>query len=163
MILTGMTMPAADGWWTRHPWSDRNPMRFQKSRLDGTPSQAVVVAGVGGEGAMINRSAVVISHEPAFVGWLRGTGLAEEAIRRRNEVANKTVYLIPACFYPEELHEVIEDFYEEIFRQELQAWQPDEAYWPDTAHFGLFNRWFRVEAYSEVRDAGRGAIEEETL
>jgi hypothetical protein len=112
---------------------------------------------------MINRSAVVIGHEPAFMGWLRGTGLAEDAIRSRNEVAEKTVYLIPACFYPEELDEVIEDFYEEIFRQELRAWQPDEAYWPDTAHFGLFNRWSTVDAYSEVRDAGRGAIQEETL
>ncbi len=112
---------------------------------------------------MINRSAVVVGHEPAFVGWLKGTGIAEEAIWRRSEVAAKRVYLIPACFYPEELDEVLEDFYEEIFRQELQSWQPDEAYWPDTAHFGLFTRWFTVEAYSEVRDAGNGMITEETI
>lgn len=110
---------------------------------------------------MINRSAFVIGHEPAFVGWLKGTGLADEVIRKRQEVAEKTVYLVPACLYPEELDEVVEDFYEEIFRQELQAWQPDEEYWPDTAHFALFNRWFRLEAVSEVRDAGRGAIREE--
>jgi hypothetical protein len=110
---------------------------------------------------MVNRSAVVIGREPAFVGWLKGTGLAEEVIIKRQEVAGKTVYLIPACFYPEELEEVIGDFYEEIFRQELQSWQPDEAYWPDTAHLGLFNRWFTVEAWSEVRDAGRGEIKEE--
>lgn len=110
---------------------------------------------------MINRSALLIRHEPAFVGWLKGTGIAEEAIWRRSEVAEKRVYLIPACSHPDELDEVIEDLYEEIFRQELHAWQPDEAYWPDTAHFGLFNRWFTVEAYSEVRDAGRGAITEE--
>lgn len=112
---------------------------------------------------MLNRSALVVCREPAFVGWLRGTGLAEEAISKRNEAAEKTVYLIPACSHPDELDEVLEDFYEEIFRQELQAWQPDEAYWPDTAHFGLFTRWFKVEAYSDVRDAGRGMITEETL
>ena len=58
---------------------------------------------------MINRSAVVISHEPAFLVWLKGTGLAEDAIRKRNEVAEKTVYLVPACLYAEELDEVIED------------------------------------------------------
>ena len=112
---------------------------------------------------MINRSAVVVGHEPAFVGWLKGTGLAEDAINERQKTAEKTIYLVPACFYPEELEEVIEDFYEEIFRQELLAWQPDEAYWPETAHFGLFTRWFTVEAYSEVRDAGRGPIREEPL
>lgn len=112
---------------------------------------------------MLNRSALVVGHEPAFVGWLRGTGLAEEAISKRNAAAEKTVYLVPACSDPDELDEVIEDLYEEIFRQELRAWQPDEAYWPDTAHLGLFNRWFRVQAYPEVRDAGRGMITEEIL
>lgn len=110
---------------------------------------------------MINRSALLVGHEPAFLGWLVGTGLAEDAIRRRNETAEKTVYLIPACVRPKELDEVVEEFFEEIFRQELRSWQPDEAYWPDTAHFGLFARWFTVEAYSEVRDAGRGPIAEE--
>lgn len=112
---------------------------------------------------MINRSAIVLCREPAFVGWLKGTGVTDEAIRGRHEVTGKTVYLVPACFYPEELDEVLADFYEEIFRQELQAWQPDEAYWPDTAHFGLFSRWFTVEAHWEVRDAGRGLIVEEPL
>jgi hypothetical protein len=73
---------------------------------------------------MINRSAVVVGHEPAFVGWLKGTGIAEEAIWRRSEVAAKRVYLIPACFYPEELDEVLEDFYKEIFRQELLTCPP---------------------------------------
>jgi hypothetical protein len=110
---------------------------------------------------MINRSALVIGHEPAFVGWLVGTGLPEELISKRKEAADRTVYLVPACFYPEELEEVLEDFYEEIFRQELRAWQPDEAYWPDTAHFGLFRRWFKAEAYSQVRDAGLGPIADE--
>ena len=56
----------------------------------------------------------------------------------------------------------MKDFYEEIFRQELRAWQPDEEYWPDTAHFGLFTRWFTVESYSEIRLAGRGLISEES-
>lgn len=110
---------------------------------------------------MINRSAVVLSHEPAFVRWLKGTGMADEEINKRQEIAEKTVYLVPACLYPEELDEVVEDFYEEIFRQELRAWQPDEEYWPDTAHFALFSRWFRLEAHSGVRDAGRGLIGEE--
>jgi hypothetical protein len=32
---------------------------------------------------MINRSALLVRHEPAFVGWLKGTGVAEEAIWRR--------------------------------------------------------------------------------
>jgi hypothetical protein len=113
------------------------------------------------ERGMINRSALVVGYEPAFLGWLKGTGLSDDAIHARHRFAEKTVYLVPGCLYREELDEVIEDFYEEIFRQELRAWQPDEAYWPDTAHFGLFTSWFSVEAYAQVRDAGRGPIGEE--
>lgn len=110
---------------------------------------------------MLNRSAVVIGHEAAFYGWLKTCGIDDEAIRERKEVADRAVYLIPACHYPEEIDEVVEDIFEEIFRRELSRWQPDEKAWPDTADFDLFTRWFTVDGYSIVEDAGRGSIESE--
>ena len=110
---------------------------------------------------MINRSAVVISHEPAFYGWLKTCGMTDEALVARREFADRAVYLIPACHFPEELEEVVEDIFEEIFRRELRAWQPDERSWPDTADFSLFTRWFTVDGVSMVEDVGRGAVAEE--
>jgi hypothetical protein len=110
---------------------------------------------------MLNRSAVVIGHEPAFYGWLKTSGITDEAIKERKEIAERAVYLIPACHYPEEIEEVVEDLFEEIFRRELGRWQPDEKVWPDTADFDLFTRWFTVEGYSVVEDAGRGRVENE--
>jgi hypothetical protein len=110
---------------------------------------------------MLNRSAVVIGHEPAFYGWLKTTGLTDHIIRERNEIAERAVYLIPACHFPAELEEVVEDVFEEIFHRELLAWQPDQSHWPDTADFDLFTRWFTVEAFSVVEDIGRGTIAEE--
>ena len=107
---------------------------------------------------MLNRSAVVIGHEPAFRGWLRTTGITTEAIAER---ADRTVYLIAACAGPDEIEEVVADIFEEIFRRELAAWQPDERVWPDTADFDLFTRWFTVEGFSDVDDVGRGRITEE--
>jgi len=59
--------------------------------------------------------------------------ITDEAIRERKEIAERAVYLIPACLYPEEIEEVVEDLFEEIFRRELGRWQPDEKVWPDTA------------------------------
>lgn len=56
---------------------------------------------------------------------------------------------------------MVEDLFEEIFRRELGRWQPDEKVWPDTADFDLFTRWFTVEGYSIVEDAGRGGIGED--
>jgi hypothetical protein len=94
---------------------------------------------------MLNRSAVVIGHEPAFYGWLKTTGLTDETLGQRKEA-----------------EEVMEDIFEEIFRRELGAWQPDEQDWPDTADFELFTRWFTVDPISIVEDVGRGRVEKET-
>jgi hypothetical protein len=110
---------------------------------------------------MLNRSAAVIGHEPAFLGWLKTMGISDEELRRRDEVRERTVYLIPACHFPEEAEEVVEDLFEEIFRRELAAWLPDESPWPDTADFDLFARWFTVETFPVVEDVGRNAIAEE--
>ena len=55
---------------------------------------------------MLNRSAVVVGHEPAFHGWLRTCGLTDEVIRSRKEIGERTVYLVSACHHPEELEEV---------------------------------------------------------
>jgi hypothetical protein len=110
---------------------------------------------------MLNRSAVLIGHEPAFYGWLKTTGIDDETIGERKAIADRTVYLIPACHYPEEVEEVVEDIFEEIFRRELKAWQPDEQGWPDTADFAVFTRWFTVDGVSLVEDVGRGAVGEE--
>jgi len=110
---------------------------------------------------MLNRSGVVIGHEPAFYGWLKTTGVADEAIDRNRNLAERVVYLIPACHFPEETEEVVEDLFEEIFRRELRRWQADETCWPDTADFDLFTRWFTVETVPFVVDVGRGRVEEE--
>lgn len=110
---------------------------------------------------MLNRSAVVIGHEAAFYGWLKAAGITEKTVAERREIAERAVYLIPACQYPEEVDEVVEDLFEEIFRRELEAWQPDRKVWPDTADFDLFTRWFTVEGFSEVVDVGQGPVREE--
>jgi hypothetical protein len=112
--------------------------------------------------AMLNRSAVVLGHEAAFYGWLKTCGITDEAIQERKEIAERAVYLIPACHYPEEIEEAVEDIFEEIFRRELTMWQPDEKAWPDTSELNLFTRWFTVEGFSVVEDVGRGEVEEES-
>ena len=112
---------------------------------------------------MLNRSAVVIGHEPAFFGWLKTTGKNSDDIEALRQTSDRAVYLIPACNFAEEIDEVVENLFEEIFLRELCAWQPDETHWPDTGDFTLFTRWFTVDGTSVVYDIGRGAIEEERV
>ena len=110
---------------------------------------------------MLNRSAVVVGHEPAFIGWLKNTGVSAERITELERLHGRTVYLIPSCHHPEELEEVVEDLFEDIFRRELQVWQSVRADWPDTADFELFTRWFTVDPVAAVVDTGRGNVAEE--
>jgi hypothetical protein len=110
---------------------------------------------------MLNRSAVVIGHEPAFYGWLKTTGKSSDDIETLRQASERVVYLIPACHFSEEIDKVVEDLFQEIFVRELRAWQPNETHWPDTADFALFTRWFTVDGVSAVDDIGRGTLEEE--
>ena len=111
---------------------------------------------------MLNRSAVVIGHEPAFYGWLKTTGVTDEQITALGGTCGRSVYLIPACHFAEEIDEVVEDIFEEIFRRELATWQPAPQDWPDTADFDLFTRWFTVDGISNVIDVGRDPLAEES-
>jgi hypothetical protein len=110
---------------------------------------------------MLNRSAVIIGHEEVFYGWLKAAGMSEAVIDERKKVAARAVYLIPGCHHAEEIDEVVEDLFEEIFRRELSSWQPDETVWPDTGDFAMFTRWFTVDGISVVEDVGRGSVAEE--
>ena len=112
---------------------------------------------------MLNRSAVLIGHEPAFYGWLKTTGVTDDEIAERREIAERVVYLVAACHFPEETEEVIEDVFGAIFELELRRWQPNEKHWPEPGDFDLFTRWFTVEACSVVEDVGRGPLDTESL
>jgi hypothetical protein len=107
---------------------------------------------------MLNRSAAQIGYTAAFCEWLQALHTQEPP---SPEAKSRTLYLIPAFEQPEEADEVVEDLFEEIFLRELQAWQPDESVWPDTADYDLFSRWFTVETFPIVEDVGRSDIREE--
>jgi len=108
---------------------------------------------------MTERSAVVVGHEPSFIGWLKTTGLDDETIAKRGQTADRSVYLLPACATEEEVEREVERTFGAIFRHELRTWQPDESLWPDTGDFGLFTRWFTVEVFPAVADLGASAGE----
>lgn len=110
---------------------------------------------------MLNRSAVVIGHETAFYGWLKTAGITDQVLDERKKAGDRAVYLIPACHYPEEVEEVVEDLFEAIFIRELEGRCPDRNVWPDTADFDLFTRWFTVDGFSAVMDVGQGPVDEE--
>jgi hypothetical protein len=76
---------------------------------------------------MLNRSAAQIRYTAAFCEWLQAIHAHKPPAA---DVPSRTLYLIPAFDEPEEAEEVVENVFEEIFRQELKTWLPDERAWP---------------------------------
>jgi hypothetical protein len=107
---------------------------------------------------MLNRSAAQIRYTAAFCEWLQAIHAHKPPAA---DVPSRTLYLIPAFDEPEEAEEVVENVFEEIFRQELKTWLPDERAWPDTADCELFVQWFNVQSFPIVEDLGPSDIHEE--
>jgi hypothetical protein len=99
---------------------------------------------------MLNRSAVVIRYREAFRDWLRSLGVEEEEFA---DHADKSVYLIGECEYPEDREEILRESAGEIFYEEVSAWHLDSEHYPDFHDFNLFKAWFDTECFDVVSDA----------
>ena len=96
---------------------------------------------------MINRSAVVVRYREAFRDWLRSIGVEEEEFQ---DHANKSVYLIGECDYPEDQEEVIRESSSAIFYEEVSAWHLDHEQFPDFNDFDLFYQNIRINAVTRT-------------
>jgi hypothetical protein len=99
---------------------------------------------------MLNRSAVVVRYREAFRDWLRSIGVEEEEFE---DHADKSVYLIGECEYPEDQEEVLRESSSAIFYEEVSAWHLDPEQYPDFNDFTLFTEWFATEFFDMVSDA----------
>ena len=99
---------------------------------------------------MLNRSAVVVRYREAFRDWLRSIGVHEEEFE---DHADKSVYLIGECQYPEDQEEVLRESSSAIFYEEVSAWHLDQEQYPDFNDFTLFTEWFATEFFDMVSDA----------
>ena len=104
---------------------------------------------------MINRSAVVVRYREAFCDWLRSIGVEEEEFQ---DHADKSVYLIGECEYPEDQDEVLRESASAIFYEEVSAWHLESEQYPDFNDFTLFATWFETEFFDMVYDALDGPL-----
>ena len=70
------------------------------------------------------------------------------------ELANdrRTIYLVPESVQEPDLASLIEEFWEQIFEEELAAWMLDEQTWPTPLSREMFEAWFGSEVTSSVFD-----------
>lgn len=101
---------------------------------------------------MINRCVAVVKAKQPFLTWVNGlpgdgSKFTLDVIRRDSHV-----YLLPEYAMDDERVELLREFYEAIFEQELMGWWTDPRAHPAPRAFEMFLEWFEVEFHSVVFD-----------
>ncbi len=110
----------------------------------------------------INRAAIIVKPKRPYLEW--AFSLEENPPESLEYMQPKTsVYLVGEDPERREESAPIKNYFQEIFRLELEGWDTREDLWPDTTDFRLFEHWFEVEAESVVVDLEGSKLEIEEL
>jgi len=111
---------------------------------------------------LINRAAFVVRPKEPYIQWASSTD--DEAESTANSMRDYVaIYLVPEDPTGREETPPLQDFYEEIFIRELEAWYLDEEAWPQDRTLEMFQDWFEVIGLSVVEDLADGPIVIEEL
>jgi hypothetical protein len=113
---------------------------------------------------MINRCVIVVKAKQPFLNWVHG--LPDDGKKLTLDVIrhDSHVYLLPEFEMDDEQIELLREFYEAIFEQELAGWWTNPQAYPAPRTFEMFLEWFEVEFHSMVFDLlDDEAIEHEPL
>ena len=102
---------------------------------------------------IINQSAVIIRQLPPYLAWAKHDdtiNIAERVFENLRTMLN--VYLLPEYEDAESEHEVLEDFWPELFAAMLNCCLTDEQQWPKDRTREMFREWFDVQTYPVVED-----------
>jgi len=104
----------------------------------------------------LNRAGFIIRPKEPYIEWAARTeGDSSLAEGLRNRAA---VYLVPEDPTGREETPPLDDYFEEIFEYELEAWDTDDSKWPAARTLEMFLQWFEVSGQSIVVDLGEGPI-----
>ena len=101
---------------------------------------------------MLQRSALTITRKQPYADWANRVSEGEGDSVTYTDVLPRTVYLVPAIAPEASTSELLGEFWEDIFEEELAAWSEDESTWPASRTRELFDLWFDVELTDSVVD-----------
>jgi ribosomal protein L24E len=102
--------------------------------------------------SFLYRAAITVTRRQPYVDW--ANGVADGAPRITEEFANdrRTVYLVAESDDRSDLGGMLDEYWEQIFEEELAAWREDEAGWPTSRNREMFDQWFGAELTESVID-----------
>jgi hypothetical protein len=101
---------------------------------------------------MLQRSALTITRKQPYADWANGAGEDESDTVPYTEELPRTVYLVPPIDSTAGIGELLDEFWSDIFVEELAAWSEDEGSRPTPLTRQLFDEWFDAELTDAVVD-----------
>ena len=102
--------------------------------------------------SFLHRAAVTITRKQPYVDWANRTAEGTDEPVVYPEEDRRTVYLVPNFDGEPTAGEVLAEFWEDIFEEELAAWMEDEDSWPEVRTRAVFDAWFDAELTDAVID-----------
>jgi hypothetical protein len=102
--------------------------------------------------SFLYRFAITITRKQPYIDWANslddgGVELTAELAR-----AQRTIYLAPESTAEAVLEELLDEFWEQIFEEELDAWTMNDERWPLPLTREMFDAWFDADVSSTVVD-----------
>ena len=109
---------------------------------------------------MLNRSVLIVKAKQPFLNWLRSlSDPADITLEQLNQ--DNTAYLLPDYTYDTEQEEILADYFDLIFEEQLAGWWKVESDWPADRDLGTFKKWFDVEFHSAILDLVDESLKDE--
>ena len=101
---------------------------------------------------LLNRSAFVVLPKQPFVDWTNGLDLDEPEFQQHLTLEEQrqegTVYLVDEVESEEDFKKHLTENWQQIFENELSAWDEMADCWPSTLSLEIFHKWF--DLYPQV-------------
>lgn len=104
---------------------------------------------------------IIIKAKEPFLNWLSSLPEPENNITLDEIDFDNTAYLLPAYDMDQEREEILADYYDIIFEDQLADWCTDSANWPKIRDLSTFKEWFNIEFHSLVLDLVGLPLEDE--
>jgi hypothetical protein len=101
--------------------------------------------------AFLYRFAITITRRQPYVDWANS---CQDGLALTEELAHdqRTIFLAPETTDEPDGPRMLEEFWEQIFEQELSAWTMSAEQWPAPLTREMFDTWFGAEITSCVYD-----------
>jgi hypothetical protein len=110
---------------------------------------------------IIDRSILIVQKKAPFLTWLNGLPDPEKQVTLAEINQQPSCYLLPPFEEEAEAWEALAEISEEIFCEEMEAWDTDENNWEKDRSMEKFKEWFDFKFCSMPVDLVEGDVEKE--